>query len=563
MRTGSKRMSWRGSRGIDRDRIAPVAHAVKAHTGGRLVAETLEALGAEAAFGVPGIHALAIWDGLRTSSIRAVGLRTELNAGFAADGYARTKGWPAVLLLSTGPGALVSLAALMEAATAHVPVVAIASQIPRELIGKGRGYLHELPDQLASFEPVVKWAGRAESAEEVPELLQGAWVQAMTPPSGPVFVEIPVDLLAGETSVSPPDKRISTLVSSTGPRQEDIAEAARILNDAERPVVWAGGGVLRSGAWEELAELARALDAPVATTYMGKGAFPADDPLSLGSACDEGAFKEVLEEADVVLAVGTELGAETTAQYQLAFSGKLVQIDAAKERIGATYPALGLVGNAKWALSAVLPHIEPKARAGASRAARARERIERGLAEQDRDLERGLLETIREAVPPGAVSAWDMTILAYWAAAHFPVTEPRCFLYPLGSGTLGYAWPAALGAAVALPGTPALAVVGDGGFLYGTQELAAARQHELDVVVLVVDDGGYGILREYQRDSFGETYAVDLEEPNYVALAEAYGIPAERTTPEELGAALARAFAHEGPALVHLPAFLQMWTPTE
>jgi acetolactate synthase I/II/III large subunit len=540
-----------------------VAQAVKARTGGGLVAETLAALGAEVAFGVPGIHALAVWDGLRTSSIRTIGFRTELNAGFAADGYARTKGSPAVLLLSTGPGALVSLAALMEAATAHVPVVAIASQIPRDLIGRGRGYLHELPDQLASFAPVVKWAGRAESDEEVPELLQSAWGQAMTPPSGPVFVEIPVDVLTEETDVSSVKGLTSIRQEPPTPSADAIAEAAGHLNRAERPVVWAGGGVLRAHAWGELAELARALDAPVATTYMGKGAFPADDPLSLGSACDEGAYKKTLEDADVVLAVGTELGAETTAQYQLAFSGTLVQIDAAKERIGATYPALGLVGDANWTLSALLPHIEPKARDGAARAARVRERIEEGLAEQDRDLERGLLETIREAVPPGTVTAWDMTILAYWAAAHFPVTEPRRFLYPLGSGTLGYAWPAALGAAVALHGTPALAVVGDGGFLYGTQELAAARQYGLDVVVLVVDDGGYGILREYQRDSFGETYAVDLEEPDYVALAEAYAVPAERTTPEELGAALGRAFAHDGPALVHLPTFLQMWTPTE
>jgi acetolactate synthase-1/2/3 large subunit len=537
-----------------------VAQAVKARTGGGLVAETLEALGAEVAFGVPGIHALAVWDGLRTSSIRTIGFRTELNAGFAADGYARTKGWPAVLLLSTGPGALVSLAALMEAASAHVPVVAISSQIPRELIGEGRGYLHELDDQLASFAPVVKSAARAASAEEIPELLSSAWATAMNPPTGPVFIEIPVDILAGDTAVSPLEKREFAVVSSTGPRLEDVAEAARLLNESERPVIWAGGGVLRAHGWQELAELARALDAPVATTYMGKGAFPADDPLSLGSACDEAAFKEVLEEADVVLAVGTELGAETTAQYQLALSGKLVQIDAARERIGSTYPAIGLVGDAKLTLSALFPHVEPKARDGASRAATARERIENGLAEQDRQLERRLLETIRETVPADTVAAWDMTILAYWAAAHFPVTEPRRFLYPLGSGTLGYAWPAALGASAA--GSPTLAVVGDGGFLYGIQELATARQHGLDTVVLVVDDGGYGILREYQRDAFGETTAVDLAEPDFVALADAFGVPAERTTPDELGGALERAFAQEGPALVHLPVLLRMWAPT-
>jgi acetolactate synthase-1/2/3 large subunit len=537
-----------------------VAQAVKARTGGGLVAETLEALGAEVAFGVPGIHALPIWDGLRTSSIRTIGFRTELNAGFAADGYARATGHPAVLLLSTGPGALVSLASLMEAASAHVPVVAIASQIPRELIGQGRGYLHELDDQLASFAPVVKWTARAASAEEVPELLSSAWATALRPPSGPVFLEIPVDLLTEETDVSFVKGLGSIRQEPPTPSADAIAEAARHLNRAERPVLWAGGGVLRAQGWEELAKLARALDAPVATTYMGKGAFPADDPLSLGSACDEGAFKEVLEDADVVLAVGTELGAETTTQYQLAFSGKLVQIDAARERVGSTYPAIGLVGDAKWTLSALFPHVEPKARDGASRAARARERIESGLGVQDRELERGLLETIRKTVPADTVTAWDMTILAYWAAAHFPVTEPRRFLYPLGSGTLGYAWPAALGASAA--GSSTLAVVGDGGFLYGIQELATARQHHLDTVVLVVDDGGYGILREYQRDSFGETTAVDLAEPDFVALSGAFGVPAERTTPDELGEALGRAFAQEGPALVHLPVLLRMWTPT-
>jgi acetolactate synthase-1/2/3 large subunit len=527
-----------------------------------LVAETLEALGAEVAFGVPGIHALAVWDGLRNSSIRTIGFRTELNAGFAADGYARTKGSPAVLLLSTGPGALVSLAALMEAASAHVPVVAIASQIPRDLIGQGRGYLHELGDQLASFAPVVKSASRAESSEEVPDRLAEAWDIALTPPTGPVYVEIPVDVLGSETSVEPPPQRKGTYVILPSAPSDARIAAAKVVNEAERPVLWAGGGVLRARAWEPLAELAHRLDAPVATTYMGKGSFPADDPLSVGSACDEGAFKQLLEEADVVVAVGTELGAETTAQYTLTFSGDLIHIDIAAERIGASYPALGLVGDAGATLGELLSQVEQRERDGAARAAAVRERIREGLAQQDQELERTLLETIRAAVPPNGITAWDMTILAYWAAAHFPVLASRTFLYPLGSGTLGYAWPAALGASLAAPDMPVLAVVGDGGFLYGIQELATARQYGLDTVVLVVDDGGYGILREYQRASFGETTAVDLAEPDFVALAEAFGVPAERTTPDELGKALERAFAQEGPALVHLPVLLRMWAPT-
>src|SRR4249920_1324604 len=276
MRTGSNRMSWRGSRPMCLDRIAPVAQSVKARTGGTLVAESLEAAGADVAFGVPGIHALAIWEGLRTSPVRAIGLRTELNAGFAADGYARTSGRPAPLLLSTGPGALISLAALMEAASAHVPVVAIASQIPRDLIGAGRGFLHELPDQKASFEPVVKWAARAETAGEIPGLVGEAWRRALTPPSGPVFLEIPVDVLAGATD-APVGELDTTPVAPPPPPDDALAEAAGLLTNAERPVIWAGGGVLRAGGWDELRLVAERLGAPVATTYMGKGAFPEDD----------------------------------------------------------------------------------------------------------------------------------------------------------------------------------------------------------------------------------------------------------------------------------------------
>ena len=184
--------------------------------GGHLVVETLEALGADVAFGVPGVHALAIWEALRTSSIAVYGARTELCAGFAADGYARSSGRPAPLLLSTGPGALNSLTAVMEAASSHVPVVAISSQIPTELLGRGRGYLHELPDQLASFAPLVKQASRASSAEAIPGVLARAWQVAMTPPCGPVFVEIPVDLLTGETAVPAP-----------GPVQIDVRAARR------------------------------------------------------------------------------------------------------------------------------------------------------------------------------------------------------------------------------------------------------------------------------------------------------------------------------------------------
>ena len=535
-----------------------MAQATRARIGGHVVAESFEALGAEVVFGLPGIHALAIWEGLRQSSVRYLGFRTELNAGFAADGYARVSGRPAPLLLSTGPGALNSLTALMEASSSHVPVVAVASQIPAGLIGRGKGYLHELRDQAASFAPLAKWTARAGSADEIPELLAEAWRRAASPPTGPVFLEIPVDLLTGETDLP----RVDELDGSPmEPPLADVSAATALLAASERPVIWAGGGVLRSGAWDEVRALAERLGAPVATTYMGKGAFPDDHPLSLGSACDEGAFQEAVSSADVLLCVGTELGAETTGQYSLSPTGRVIQIDVEPKRIGATYDALALIGDAKTVLRALLDAV-PERDAGGERLAReTRAQIDRGLREQNHDFERGLLESIRAALPRDAVGAWDMTILAYWAAAHFPALEPRRFLYPLGSGTLGYAWPAALGAAAATGG-PTLAVVGDGGFLYGIGELAGARQNGLGAKLLIVDDGGYGILREYQRESFGETFAVDLVQPDFPALLGAFGVPNRAATPDSLAEDLLWAIATEGPAAVVLSAHLEMWTPT-
>jgi acetolactate synthase I/II/III large subunit len=524
------------------------------------VAEALTALGADAVFGLPGVHALPIWEGMRRSNMRYLGLRTELCAGFAADGYARVSGRPAPLLLSTGPGALIGAAALMEAASSHVPVVAMVSQIPGPMIGRGRGYLHELGDQLGVFASIAKRAYRATSAESIPETIAIAWREALTPPSGPVYVEIPFDVLASPTAVQP----VSQLDGDPGiplAAQRDVLEhAAALLRDSVRPVVWAGSGVLRSFAWNELREVAEGLDAPVATTYMGKGAFPEHHPLAVGSACDEPAFRALLSEADVVLCVGTELGSVTTGDYSLEFKGKLIQIDAAPERIGVSYPAVPLVGDAAATLSELRARLPGQAeRRGPERAGYVRDQVDVTLDGQSRRGERRLLRAIRDALPDGAVTAWDMTILGYWAAPDFPALTPRSFLHPLGSGTLGYAWPAAMGASVALPGTHVLAVVGDGGSAYGVAELASAYQNQFQAKLLVVDDGKYGILAKYQRQSYGEdaAFGVRLAQPDFLTVARAYSVPAQRTTVEGLEYDLSWLMAVDGPGMLVLQTELE------
>jgi acetolactate synthase I/II/III large subunit len=532
-------------------------------SGGQVVADVLAALGAEVAFGVPGVHALAIWEGLRMSPVKAIGTRTELAAGFAADGYARSSGHAVPLLLSTGPGALNSLTAVMEAASSHVPLVAISSQLPRELIGRGRGYLHELRDQLAVFAPVVKHAVRAQSGGEIAEVMAEAWQIAQTPPSGPVYVELPLDVLTAEAPaadiVAPGEPAPRPL-----PPDGALEAAAALLRGARRPVIWAGGGVLRSGASAQLRALAELLDAPVATTYMGKGALPDDHPLAAGCGCDEAAFQELLAGADVVLCLGTELGAETTAQYALRFSGRLIHVDAAAERLGATYPALGLLGDARATLSALLERLQPRPRTDArERVAQLRARIRAGLQAQRRELELGLVATIEATLPADAITAWDMTILAYWAAPHMRLVGDQQFLYPLGSGTLGYAWPAAIGASVAHSDRTVLAVVGDGGLQYALAELATAAQNSVNAKLLVIDDGGYGILREYQRAAFGQATAVDLVQPDFAALARAFGIAVRAGSPERLGEHLDWALSRREPAMVVVHARLAAAQPTE
>lgn len=533
--------------------------------GGHVVVECLESLGVETVFGVPGTHALSIYDGLRTShGIRFVGLRTELNAGFAADAHARIARKPAVLLLSTGPGALISLAALMEADRACVPVVAIASQIPTEFIGRGRGYVHELRDQLASARPIVKWAERVRAVETIPAMIAQAFSIATTPPCGPVFLEMPQDILNAVAEIP----EIGTLDGQPSavrsPSESLLAEAVQVVAAAKRPTIWAGGGVIRGDACRELQLLAERISAPVVHTQLGRGALPEDHPLLVLAGHEDGAVADLIEEADVVIAIGTGLAMESTNGYAIRPNGRLIHIDADAARIGCTYKSLALVGDAKPILARLLADLPDCGHAvGEGRATAARARIQSGFEVLEQHAEHALLRTIRRVLPDDSPHAWDLTILGYWAAAYFPCRMPGTFLHAQGSATLGYGLPAALGAAMAAPGRPVLCVTGDGGFLYSIPDLAVAVQHRLPVKVLVVDDGGYGILRQYQRELFGETFAVDLHQPDFASLARSCGMPAVKVDLASIETGLATAFATDGPFLVHLVfSDIEMYKPT-
>ncbi|TXC96796.1 thiamine pyrophosphate-binding protein [Streptomyces sp. ISID311] len=537
-------------------------------TGGDLVVESLTALGADTVFGLPGQHALGVFDALRRSTLRYVGLRVENNAGFAADGYARATHGVAPLLVSTGPGALMTLAALQEAAAGSAAVLAVGSQVPLAGMGGGRhGYLHELTDQSASFRGVVKSVHTARTASQIPSAVAAAWESALSTPHGPVWLEIPQDVLLAEVDV-PPVTELRVTPRELLPRPELIAAAASRLTEARRPVILAGGGVVRAGAEAELLALAERLRAPVATTFGGKGAFPWEHPLSLQSWLEDRHTTAFLEDADTLLVVGSGLGELSSNYHTFRPRGRVIQIEADLGKLESNHAALGLHADARAALAALVKEVGEREPAGAGAPApeaavsdllaRVRDRI----AGQQLDLEQQLLASVRAALPDGAVSCWDMTILAYWAWSAFDPRGANALHSAQGAGGLGYGFPAALGVAAADPARPVLAVSGDGGAMYSLAELATARQYDAPVTWLIVDDGGYGILREYMTDTFGAATATELTRPDFVALAESFGVPAVRTSPEHLRTDLAAALAAPGPSVVVLPARLRMFAPT-
>ncbi|CAM5238119.1 Thiamine pyrophosphate-binding protein OS=Streptomyces tendae OX=1932 GN=GUR47_08610 PE=3 SV=1 [Streptomyces tendae] len=321
--------------------------------------------------------------------------------------------------------------------------------------------------------------------------------------------------------------------------------------------------MVRADASKKLRQLAERVQAPVVTTFGGKGAFPWTHPLSLQSWLEDRHTTDFLEDADVLLVVGSGLGELSSNYHTFAPRGRVIQIEADLGKLESNHPALGIHADARLALQALLETVDE--RTDATAPARVRDvldKVRERIASQALTLEQDVLAAVRRALPSDAPSFWDMTILAYWAWSAFDAKAPNTMHSAQGAGGLGYGFPAALGAAAADPTRPVLAVSGDGGALYSIAELATARQYDLNVTWLIVDDGGYGILREYMTDAFGEPTATELTRPDYVALAESFGVPGLRTSPQTLEADLAKALAAPGPSVVVLPAVLRMFAPT-
>jgi thiamine pyrophosphate-dependent acetolactate synthase large subunit-like protein len=511
-------------------------------TGGQAVVEALLKCGITTGFGIPSIHNIGIYDSLRQEpAFQHWIVRHEQAAGFAADGFYRRTGKPAVIFASTGPGNLFTVVPLLESLQTNTPVVLIGTNVATHVLDKSCGALHETPRQLEIIQPLTKFAKRATSADDIAEVIAQA-----ANAGGPAFVEIPTDLLYATVTNGTSSSVKSSDRTSTAPAEE-IAEASAEIEGCAKPVIIAGSGALHGDVPRSLQNLAEALNAPVLTTTSGKGAIADDHPLAMGCIARLGVVQQLLLESDLLISVGAKLTEFDTGRFTLKLPERHIRID--HQKTGSLYPAtIKLFGDITSLAMRLAAIAKPRTQWFDVAATREQERMKTEALKQE---SYAALMLLRSAMKRDDVLVNDQSILNYWASAFFPVLEPRTFLYPTGSGTLGYALPAAIGVACAEPKRRVLCIAGDGGFQYTSHELATLAHYQLPVKILLVNDNAYGIIGFLQRSMFGHAHEVDLKNPDFCRLAEAYGISADRVTDfPSLEQKISRWLDSPGPALL-------------
>ena len=537
------------------DTRTTVIEPARSRTAAVAAIEQLEACGARVVFGIPGVHTLALYDALHASSLTHILARHEQGVGFMADGYARATGDPAVALVITGPGVTNVATPVGEAYTDSSPMFVLASNVEAAHLDAMRGNLHDLKDQRAVMRAVTKWNERATRAGDVAPLVAEGWRQMTTGRRLPVGLEVPIDVLdepAGDATIEPPASE-----SAPPDISREIEQAAAALGGASKPMIYAGGGATSSAAGEAIARIAQKLSAPIVTSLQGKGSVPASHPHNLDALWTQGnAVDELVREADALLVVGSRLGVQATERFAFPIPETVIRIDIDLEEMtrNAT-PTVAIAADARVAAGQLADALERRDSASTWDPARfgaVRDEARRTAFGADRV---AWLDAIQAAMPPEGPIAWDMTMMSYVAGYLYPVERPRTFLFPTGYGTLGFALPAAIGAKVGMGDTPVAAVVGDGGFQFTMQELATAIQFRLGIPIIIFNDSTYSAVKDEQKRSRGGRYAaVDLVNPDFVKLADAYGIPGVRAeTPEALTAAIREALTRDQPTIIDVP----------
>lgn len=523
-------------------------------TGGQALVEALARQGTEVIFGLPGVQLDWLFDALYHAQdrIKVIHTRHEQATSYMADGYARTTGKVGTCLVVPGPGLLNAGAGLATAYACSSPVLCIAGQIQTDDIGRGRGVLHEVPRQSDSVRSITKWTGMASRPAEIPGLVEEAFRQLRSGRPRPVEIEIPPDALQANEEVGFAEAGPVTPVRPA-PDPDLIETAAKTLGTAKRPLIFAGGGVLASGAWEALRHLAELLEAPVVMTANGKGAI--DDRQYL--AQNMVAAQTLMPSCDVIFAVGTRFALPPTCDWGPNGGQRLIHLDIDADEIGRNYPAaIGIAADARLGLEALIDRVPRHNRMRPSRKdelAALKEKTDDALFEIQPQASYAL--TIREEIPDDAIVVNESTQVGYWNWVGFPVYQPRTFVHPGFQGTLGYGFATALGAQVGNPDRRVISINGDGGFMFNVAELSTMAQQKLPVIVIVFNDHQYGNVRLFQKTMFGgRTIATDLVNPDFAKLAKLFGIEGLRAEgPEGLRHALRRALKHNHPTLIEVP----------
>jgi acetolactate synthase-1/2/3 large subunit len=526
-------------------------------SGAQVLIRSLVREGVEVIFGLPGVQIMDIFDALyHEPSIRLIPVRHEQSVTYMADGYARTTGKVGVALVVPGPGALNAAAGLGTAYATSSPVLLVSGQMETYNIGKRRGALHEIEDQLEVFRPITKWNHRAMTVEEIPGMVHTAMKHLSTGRPRPVEIEIPWDVLPATADIEPLEREV---FPQQGPEPTEVKEAAELLAHARYPLIWAGGGTREADVSDELLELAQTLNAPVIVTAQGKGAIPEDSPLFLGTYFyGHGPAHQALPRTDVILAIGSRLHLVPKTPWTIQPHQKVIQIDADPEEVGRNYPvSVGIAADGRLGVQALLAELGGKTRSSqwtAAEMASIRQQTYQEIAKMA-PLQVEIIETMRRELADDAIVVSGTTEIGYWSHLAFPVLRPRSYITPGYFATLGYAFPTALGAKVGNPDRQVVATSGDGGFMYASSELATAVQEGVNVVVLVFNNGMLGASHSDQERRFGNrVIGTELHNPDFARLAEVYGALGMKLSGyQELGDALRSALRAQRPVLIEIP----------
>jgi acetolactate synthase-1/2/3 large subunit len=501
-------------------------------------------------FGLPGVQLDPLFNAFHEarSELRVINARHEQGVAYMALGFAQATGCPGVYACVPGPGFLNTTAALSTAYACRAPVLALVGQVATDEIGAGHGVLHELPDQTAIVRGLTRWSGIALAPQDAPRLVTDAFA-SLARGQSPAAVEFPTDVLRLPFTDAAASE--SEPIETSQADAEAIAEAAKLLDGASRPMIMVGSGAIDAGA--DLSAIAERLGAPVVSHLQGRGILDSRHPLSIGRA---EAFR-LWRDADAILAVGTRFNSPRR-RWGLRPGQHVVRIDFDPAQFRRRDPPdVAVLAEARTALAALAAELGRRP----PRAAHGTQAIDKVKAEVAAEFDRRLapqmsfLRAIREAIPEDGVFVADYTQVAYVATAALPVYAPRQMITPGYQGTLGYAFATALGAKVGCPDKPVVALCGDGGFLFTASELATAVQHDIRVIAIVFADGAYGNVRRMQQHLYGgRVIASDLRNPDFVRFAESFGAAARRAEgPQALSEALRWALDQTRPVVIEAP----------